>query len=72
MCAKKAAKSPRALSTDACAPAALFPTLTADPVVREQLTRNIQFLGVAGQAALADALVRTAWDWMRAHPAGYR
>ena len=32
-------------------------TLTADPVVREQLTRNIQFLGVAGQAALADALV---------------
>ena len=32
-------------------------TLASDPVVREQLTRNIQFLGAEGQAALADALV---------------
>lgn len=32
-------------------------SLTSDPVVREQLTRNIQFLGAGGQGALADALV---------------
>ena len=32
-------------------------TLASDPVVREQLTRNIQFLGAEGQASLADALV---------------
>jgi hypothetical protein len=46
-----------AAASSAAAPSLTAATLQSDPVVAEQLTRNVQFLGRAGQASLADALV---------------
>ena len=39
------------------APALSSASLTADPIIREQLTRNVQFFGSRGQAGVCDALV---------------
>ncbi len=32
-------------------------SLQSDPIIREQLTRNVQFFGSAGQGSVCDALV---------------
>lgn len=50
-------KPAAAAANGGAAPALTAASLDADPVVAEQLTRNIQFLGAAGQGALAGALV---------------
>ena len=44
-------------SADAPSAALSSAALAADPIVREQLIRNIQFFGPGGQAAVCDALV---------------
>jgi hypothetical protein len=38
-------------------PALTSASLRNDPIIREQLTRNIQFFGLGGQGAVCDALV---------------